>query len=357
MASGVGSGVNLPPFPTPPSPSTTDGTFDLIQKYRAAIAKWAGDVYREMSMYADDFSRAAGPNKWKDATLASPDATEADVLTRIKDTALEIKDKTMPLIDALSEIAEEFLVTNKPSVDMTTFLQNLMNAVNAYLSSSADNEDFRNLLKSIVDLVLLDSTFVLTSSDISDVDTTVNNFITRAKSEADTQFLYVDRQNINDLIAKGIFQSDMGANLLQKLALSKARAYAEIDARAEELRRQLLNDAWQRLFMKVELRIRAGSILPADLVALPSGIFSLLGEVLRRVFPDPQNYALSLPGILLNALNALVSLADHLQRERATRSGIDNEINRNITSLFNVISSVLQSVAEGAAKMATFEAS
>jgi len=288
----------------------------------------------------------------------SPGGNESSAEDELKDLSVSISNQTDPIISALMSMVDKRINTEEPTFD----IQNLIDKASAELFDQLDSTDadvtvVRELLRSIVDTALLDSSYQILAADISDVDATVEAFKTEAKSQLDDRMFELERRSVNTMISDGVLDFDIGAELSSRITARKGRQYTEIDNKAEELREQLLQNRWQRLIDEQRTKLQAGQLLKGNMIELPTALYDLLGDLARRRFVNTDTFANALPNILNSAVLGLSNLKESTQRDRLHSVETQLASGKAIIDLWNIISTNLQGVARSASQLATFEAS
>jgi hypothetical protein len=197
---GQGGGVVTgTPFPTPPSVSGSDSPFIVIQKYRAAMAKFVGDFYLGIGSYVDDFARIAKPSYYRDSELQPATADDLAARQALLDSSQNLLTQSDPIIATMLQIMQDQLITNRPDLDIQALVDKIIAVIDLELDSNEDVEIFRGLLKALVSAVMLDSAFNLLSADTNEITTIVNGFKTTIQTKIEAQFTGLDNQTLTGI--------------------------------------------------------------------------------------------------------------------------------------------------------------
>lgn len=322
-------------------------------KYRTQVNQYAQSFLNVIASYMTGFT-----TNLDELLMPEPDGDEERAIEALYDESKALAVKIRSFADAIIEALSNDLVTNPIDPDLSTFIDAVQTAILAEIQAGDETiAEFRALLKTIVDLALLDSSYAILSSDSVLIENAVDGFISRTKSEADTKFARIDRQTINELDLDGVLDSDIGAEIIARTQMDKVRAYLEIEYKGEELRLEWTNDALDRAIERVRTKVQAGGILPTDLLRLPPALYDLLGDLARKRFLDRNAFVNAYPSMLTNALNGLADTARIWQQSRFKGADYPLDVGKTIIDLFGLVTTNLQSIAGAVAKMSTFEAS
>lgn len=348
--------LNAQPIPAlfAPKPPTS---FVDIQVYRAQLLEWSAGLLGDIAEYFSDYRNAYENGiVIPEPTLASEDLREQDAIEGLLALAERIKEKTDPIIDGMLEALDQIIANRPPVVDISNIVDLAVDAIEAELdpNNPVSIYAFRTTVSTYITGVLLNTAFELLAADTTEITTTVNAYIARAKSELDERMIETERVDINTLATRGVLDSEIAATTIARANAKKGRLYIEIDNKAEELRQQLKNDAYERAFKRTDARIRAMSLLPLE---LPPGVIGLLGDVIAKQYLDPNAFVGNLPNILATAAGGFGDIARLLQQGRnASYQGQIAELG-GYTDALRMIADNISRVMDATGKMATMEAS
>lgn len=352
----MGTFPSITAQPVPAFGVLTGKGFVDIQLYRAQIVEWSADLLEEITEYMSNLKNVYDSIVIPEPTFASEDLREIAAIQGLLDLAERIKDKTDPVIDGMLEALDQVIANRPPVVDISTIVDLAVEAIERELdpNNALSIYAFRQTVSTYITAVLLNTAFDLLAADTTEINTTVNAYITRAKSELDDRMIETERVDINTLATRGVLDSEIAATTISRANAKKGRLYIEIENKAEELRQALKNDAYGRAFERAKVRISAMSLLPLE---LPAGIYSLLGDVIARQYLDPNAFIGNLPNILGVAANGFGDIGRLLQQGRATSyTGQISELS-GYTDAIRMIADNMSRVMDAIGKMATMEAS
>lgn len=241
-----------------------------------------------------------------DVVLEGASGDESQSMKELSNLGEKLADKLDPVLNALLAAIEDTIVTDEVTADVQT----LVNTINAeVLEELTDTETqvdvFRALLKSIIDTALLDSSYQILSFESGDITTEIDNFITRRTAEINQESTKFMGQDLNELIANGTLDPDIGAETLNRTDLRKQRLLLEMNAQAEVLRAQRKGKAYDSAINRERTKIQAGTLLPVQLLRLPPEVYDVIAELVRRRFLDKSRYVQLLPALTANAVEGL----------------------------------------------------
>lgn len=346
-------------FPIPNIDTSTPGdVYALVLAYRTEMAKWVGDQAQTMSKVVDNFNSLMTASKYRNSNLTGQTTDELNTIDKIVEMAGDLQVKTLPLVESFATEASS-LLTGKPTVPN---LQDLVDAVTASILSELDSaqtnsiEAFKTLIKSIIDTALLNTTYDITATELSEIATQKASFISDKKSEADEKTFLIERETVNNLISKGQLNATRGADTLTRMTAKKTRIYLEIEKQADQYEIELKKEAFQRIYDKMRIKIESGTIVPQELIKLPNAAYGIFDGILARLFLSPGEFVNQLPQILVASINSLNDVARLLQDERFKKLAGDQDSDRNIVQLFQTVLGGYSSLIAATSKMATFEA-
>jgi hypothetical protein len=347
----------------PAAPIT--GDFTNVQQFRTELAKWAGEELKSYQKYIESFAAAVSANEIPDIVTPrvefglDPGYHNTEGLIRLDYQALSdnIADKADQIIDTLISVAERDLAnTRRINVDV----DNLVSLVERAFEKELDSTNplsiyaFRTILKNFINTLLLDSSFQILATDLTAVDKTVTAFINRSKSTLDDELFLVERRNLNDLALDGVLDSSIASEAISRISARKGRQFIEIENQAEELKRKLTNDAFERQYEKQRIRISALTNAPYN---LPPAAFGILGSLFDKIFPDPNSFLSALPNLLSTAAKGYDDLLAYWTKVRFKETDTDIATVQAYTEYQKFISENLIGIYQALAKMSTFEAS
>ncbi len=345
----------------PPTPAISTATpadvYALVLEYRARLAEWVGQNTREMALIVDNFNSLMSSSKYRNSTLTSQDSAEIGIIADTVDMANKLHDKTLPLVETLATSAASLLAAT-PTVSN---LQALVDAVTAAIINEIDEGSdesvtvFKTLIKSIVDTALLNTTYDITASELSEIATAKASFISDKKSEADEKMFLIERASVNSLIANGQLHSTRGADTLTRMTAKNTRIYLEIEKQADQYEIDIKREAFTRIYQKMELKIRSGGIIPQDLIKLPNPVWAIFDGILNRLFLSPGEFVNQLPQLLTASIASLSDVSKLLQDERFKKLAGNQSSDQNITALFNTVLAGYGTLISSTGKLATFE--
>jgi len=144
---------------------------------------------------------------------------------------------------------------------------------------------------------------------------------------------------------------------LNRTDLRKQRLLLEMNAQAEVLRAQRKGRAYDSAINREKTKIQTGVILPVQLLRLPPEIYDVIAELVRRRFLDKNRYVELLPALTANAVEGLKEVGKRLQEDRFRTAGFTLEQRRLENEYVYQINRNLESIANAAGKLGTFEAS
>lgn len=330
--------------------------FERIQSYRAQLLHWGSGVTFNIADYLTRYMDYVEDREIPDPVLEAAGQDEIDAVDRLLDLATQIKNQASPIIDGMMSALDDILANQPPTIDITTLVGLIETALQKELDQNNPLSIYamRELARSYVSALLLNTSFEVLASDTTDITSAVNAFITRRKSEIDEQLFSQERRSLNELANDSVLDSEIAATAITRANARKTRLYAEVDNEAEIMRQRLTNDAFERAFRRAETRIRGLALLPME---LPAGIYGIVGDVINRQYLDPNAFISSLPSVLGYATDGFGTIAQLLQRGRhEAYQGQISEMNA-YTNLLQFIAAALAQVADAIAKMTTMEAS
>lgn len=322
-------------------------------KYRTQINQYGQVFLNLIAQYMTGFS-----TNIDELVMPAPEGDEERALEELYDQSKGLATDLQAVTDAILLAISEDLVSDPVAWDTQAFITAVSEAILGEISESDDTvAEFRTLLRSIIDLALLNSSYDILGSEEVLINNAVDSFIARSKSELDTKMNRVDRQTINELDLDGVLDSDIGAEIIARALIDKGRAYLEVEYKGEELRIEWTNEAFDRAIKRVQTKISAGQLIPTDLLRLQPALYDMLADLAKRRFLDRNTFINTYPSMLSNALNGLADVAKIWQATRHTSANYSLDVGKTIIELFGLMSSNLQSISSSVAKMSTFEAS
>lgn len=338
---------------------TTANIFEQVLQYRTLMAEWVGTNAKSMSNLINNFDGLLNSNFYRNTAVPGQTGDESTTIANIVDMANDLKLKTLPLIEDFADAASALLAA-PPSVPN---LQALVDAVVASILSELDDTEpesiavFKALIKSIVDTALLNTTYDITAGELTEIATLKAAFISERESKLEEKMFLIERQSVASLVAKTKINSTKGTEILARGAAHKARLFLEIADQASEYERQLRNEAFQRIYEKMKIKIQSGTIIPQELIKLPNAAYGIFDGILNRLFLSPGQFVNQLPQILVAAIQSLGDVTRLLQDDRYKRLAGDQQSDQNITQLFSTVLSGYSSLIQSTGKLATFEGS
>lgn len=329
---------------------------ERIISYRGQLLQWGAGTMNNIAKYLANYADIVEDRDVPEPELEAAGQTEQDAINGLMQLAAQIKNQTTPVIDGMLSSLDDIIANRPPTIDITSLVGLIETALQKELDQTNPLSVYamRELARSYVSSLLLNTSFEVLSSDTTDITNAVNAFIARRKSEIDEQLFSVERRDINELANDSVFDSEIASTAIVRANAKKTRLYAEVDNEAEIMRQRLTNDAFERAFRRAESRIRGLSLLPME---LPPGIYGIVGDVINRQYLDPNAFISNLPSVIGYATDGFGTIAQLLQRGRhdAYRGQID-EMNA-YTNLLQFIAASLAQVADAIAKITTMEAS
>jgi len=341
--------VSTPVAPT----SVTD--FNDIMEFRMSIMNWAGDIMKEIADYLSDFDSAISASTIPNPGLEGATGTELTARNKLQSLAEVIQTRTTTIVDTMLDKLEDIAV-NPPTIDIDSLVTLVETAYTKELDENNPLSVYamREVARSYVSTVLLDSAFELLSGDETEITTTVDIFISRRKSEIDERLYTTERRTFNQLASSSVLDSEIASDAIVRANGKKTRLYGEVDSEAEELRQRLRTDAYQRAFERQKTRIAAVGLLPFQ---LPPGLAEMINSILLRNYIDPTSFVGNLPQIIGFGVDGFSRLAEFGQRDRVVEAETDVGAINAYSNMVNTISGNLAQVATAIGKFATMEAS
>ena len=345
-------------IPTPSVPASlliTGDEPDVLKalKYRTQVTQYGALFLNVIAQYMTSFNTTLD-----ELVMPVSIGDEERALDELFNKGNFLSNQLEPLTEALVASMKNELAGVDADFDVQTLVDTILTRTLAELDTGTESVDiFRVLLKGIIDTALLNSSYGILSSESVLIADAVDNFISRSKSELDDRTVEIERQTINQLDIDGVFDTDIGAEVLARVLAKKGRQYKEIEFQAEEIRMKWSNDAFDRAIQRERTKIQAGSLLPVDLLKMPSEFYRLLGDLVNKRFLDRNQFLSAYPTMLTNCVSSLEAVAHLRQTDRHTSANYTLEVGKTILELFGFMSGNLQSIATSIAKMGTFEAS
>lgn len=343
--------VTQPPI----APGAGASILEII-RYRTAVLEWVGKLFREVTDFVSDFTDVIDESHFRSIESQSPSGQELDARNQVYALSTLIGNNTQPIIDAMLHIIEEHLVTDPPDFDVNNIVDLIVTSMEKELDETNANSiyAFRTLLKAHISAILLDSAFAILSTDTTEITTTVNAFIDRAKSTLEEEMFLVERRTLNDLALDSCLDSDVASDAIARLNAKKGRQFTEIENKAEELRFEWTMRAYDRAFERQRIRIQGLQLLP---VSFPGGLFPVLGELIDKRFLNPQNFINALPNVLQTAMGGFTDLAKLIQESRLDIPQTNTRSVQAYGQLITALATSMANVAQAAGQLGTMEAS
>lgn len=341
---------------TPPLPgalgidATETPVLQALQARTQAVA-YSASLINAIARYTTSFN-----TNFNTLQLQAEDGDEASSLAKLYDLGNTISTQVDPIINALLGVLNKSLTTQEPDIDIQSLLDKIVPVIFGYLDAE-DIADARAVLRANLDLLFLDSAWNILATDITDVDAIINAFKTEAKSQLDEKMFELERRDINSLISAGLIDSTIGADTITRISKTKGRQFTEIDAKAVQLRNELLEQRFQRTVERNKGKLESQRIFASSLIQFPDSLTDLIGDLARRRFLDNNAFAQSLPNIIQSAVSSLSNVKELGQRDRFQSADVQIEVGKTIIGLFGDMINTLGSISSSAAKLATFEAS
>lgn len=322
-------------------------------KYRTQTAQYSAAFLNIIAKYMTGFS-----TNLDELVMPAMTGDEQNALNKLYDQSNDLVTDLGPLRDAIITALDKDLITAPPDFDIQAVIDLIISHIEQELGSSTnDIATFRALLKSIIDLALMDSSYQILGSESIIITNSVNAFISRGKSTLDQKYARLDRKTINELDFDGTLDSSIAAEVIARAQQDKARDYLEVEYKGEELRIEWTNEAFDRAIERMKTKISAAALLPVDLIRLPSALYDLLGDLMRRRFFDRNTFLNNYPNMIAEGFNGLEAVARLRQNDRHVTGNYSLEVGKTVIQLFLQMSQNLQSIASSIAKLSTFEAS
>lgn len=322
-------------------------------KYRTQTAQYSAAFLNIIARYMTGFSTNVD-----ELVMPAMTGDEQNALNKLYDQSENLVTDMGPLRDAIIAALEEDLVTAQPEFDLQNIIDLIVSRIQEELGAgSSDIATFRALLKSIINLALMDSSYQILGSESVMISNAVNAFVNRGKSTLDQKYARFDKKTWNEIDFDGMLDSSIGAEVIARAQQDKARDYLEVEYKGEEFRIEWTNAAFDRAIERVKAKISAGALLPVDLIRLPSSLYDLLGDLMRRRFFDRSSFINNYPNIISEGFNGLEAVARIRQNDRHVSTNFSLEVARVVIGMFMQMTQNLQSVASSVAKLSTFEAS
>ncbi|HEC64974.1 MAG TPA: hypothetical protein ENI23_06765 [bacterium] len=322
-------------------------------KYRTQVGQYGASFLNVIAQYMTSFS-----TNLDELVMPVSAGDEEAALNELFDKGNFLSSQLQPLTEALITAMENELAGNTVDFDVQGLVDTIMTRILAELNTGDESvEMFRTLLKGIIDSALLNSSYGILSSESILITDSVDSFISRSKSVLDEQMVELERQSMNQLDIDGVLDSDIGSEVLARVLAKKGRQYKEIEFQAEEIRMKWSNDAFDRAIQRERTKIQAGSLLPVELLKIPSEFYRLMGDLVNKRFLDRNQFINTYPSMLTSCVASLESVARLRQGDRHVSANYSLEVGKTIIELFGLMSGNLQSIATSIAKMGTFEAS
>ena len=337
-----------------PAPGTVD--FERVNAYRAQILQWAVGTMNNIAQWLSNLVAFIEDHEVPEPTLLSEDTRELNAVQRLLDLSTQIKDRADGVIDGMLESLDEIVANRPPAIDVSALVSLIETALRKELDQTNPLSVYalREVARSYVASLLMNSTFEVLNTDTTQINGTVNAYINRRKSEIDEQLFTVERRSVNELANDSLLDSEIAATSITRMNAKKTRLYGEVDDAAEELRQRLMNEAYERAFKRADARTRAMSLLPLE---LPAGTYGIIGDVINRQYLDPNAFVSNLPGVIGLATGGFGDVANLLQRGRLEQyKGEIAEVG-TYTDLLRVIAGNMTQVADAIGKISTMEAS
>jgi len=351
MATG-GAQINVP---TPPSALATDAgdsTFNRALQYRTQSGQYSTTLINQISQYLTGLSTNVD-----ETALLAQTGDELVGLGELLGLGQTISSNVNPIIATLLNSVNGIIQNDQPDFDIDGVVDAIVAQLNAELTSSSENVAFfRALIEQIISLALLDSSYQILASDVTDVDNIVNAFIARNQSTTQDEIITIDRKTVNDLITDGVLDSTIAGENLVRMNAKKSRIFEEIQNRAEELRVQQFNIRLQNRIEVMRTKVSAGNIIPDDLLRLNPQLYGLVGDLVKDKFFDMNNFIGAFPGILQTAVSSMTNFGKTSQDERVQKAQVTLGAANEAMKLFQIYGSSLSTIASSAGKLSTFEA-
>ncbi|MGH7892651.1 MAG: hypothetical protein ACREN0_10300, partial [Thermodesulfobacteriota bacterium] len=158
-------------------------------KYRTQINQYGQVFLNLIAQYMTGFS-----TNIDELVMPAPEGDEERALEELYDQSKGLATDLQAVTDAILLAISEDLVSDPVAWDTQAFITAVSEAILGEISESDDTvAEFRTLLRSIIDLALLNSSYDILGSEEVLINNAVDSFIARSKSELDTKMNRVDR--------------------------------------------------------------------------------------------------------------------------------------------------------------------
>lgn len=322
--------------------ATTNSFNDILAdtlNYRSQLAQWYSENARELSELIDNLngllisSNVNLPIELKTAT-ANENYSKGGISRPVNDMMRDL----IPVATSMGNKVNTLLNANQPTVDVQGVIDKLIAAIENDLTGENSITEFKPFIKTILTTALATETYELTTDMLNDIDAKVTAFKTARESEIDERLENLGTGNVNRAISKGQIHGTRGAKWITQMNKDAIRLKEkEVYNAAEVYREEITKVAFDRLFTRMELKIRAGQIIPQDLLKFPSGLYGTLGEIITSLYIDPSRFANLLPQLLSASMGNVNQVARTLQDERFDAVRVKSTSNQAFNDFFRSV--------------------